>query len=79
MTEKEINKKKLQKYGEINLKLTQEGDGYYFWGYESLENFNFNEDLKKAFKKASDGINNFKSIVEKNIIEAGGEPEEWEM
>lgn len=72
------NEKLIQKYGEMNLTLQMEGDGYYFWGYESLSTFKDDPDLKAAFEKAYDGINEFKTLLEKKITDAGGEPSEWE-
>jgi hypothetical protein len=55
-----------------------EGDGYYFYGYESSETFEFDPDLQLAFDMAVDTIEKFKQQLEQKIINEGGSPEDYE-
>jgi hypothetical protein len=70
---------KLEKYGNIYQTMLNEGDGYYFYGYESAKTFDFDEDLKTAFTAASTNLEAFKKLLEKKIIENGGNLEDWEI
>jgi hypothetical protein len=72
------DKELLEKYGEIYTSMLVEGDGYYFYGYESSETFEFDPDLQLAFDMAVDTIEKFKQQLEQKIINEGGSPEDYE-
>jgi hypothetical protein len=76
--EQEENEK-LENYGDTYSKMLTEGDGYYFYGYESEENFDFDEELKVKFIEARDSVESFKQLLESKIINEGGNPEDYEI
>lgn len=75
MNEEEL----LAKYGNIFSVMCNEGDGYYFYGYESEGTFDFDKDLKSAFILANTNIELFKKLLEKRITDNGGLPEDYEV
>ena len=70
---------KLEKYGNIYSVMLMEGDGYYFYGYESSSNLEFDPELQILFDKASEGIESFKQALEDRILKEGGSPEDYEV
>jgi len=67
----------IEKYGNLKMTMEIEGDGYFFYGYGLNSEYQDDEELKEKFAAAEKAIDEFKSYVEKKIIDAGGSPEEW--
>lgn len=70
---------KLDQYGTLYSKMLNEGDGYYFYGYESASSFSFDPELKARFEMARDSLESFKELLEERILGEGGNPEDYEV
>jgi len=75
----ENENEKLETYGNIYSAMLAEGDGYYFYGYESGSSFDFDPELQTLFNEASEGIETFKQALEEKIIKEGGDPSDYEV
>lgn len=73
-----MNEKKLEKYGDLYWAMTNEGDGYYFYGYESSNTYDFDPELKTLFDNATSSIEKFKQKLEDRITKNGGEPSDYQ-
>jgi len=70
---------KLDQYGTLYSKMLNEGDGYYFYGYESSSTFDFDPELKIKFDLAAEHLEAFKELLEERIMGEGGNPEDYEI
>lgn len=70
---------KLDQYGTLYSKMLNEGDGYYFYGYESESTFDFDPELRAKFMTARDSLEIFKECLEERILAEGGSPEDYEI
>ena len=67
-----------ERYGSLKMKMESEGDGYFFYGYGLPSDFAADKEIADAFNSAEQAVDSFKTLVEKKIIENGGDPEDWE-
>ena len=70
---------KLEQYCQLYSAMLTEGDGYYFYGYESESSYDFDPALQTKFAMARDYLEEFKEALEERIIQAGGNPEDYEV
>lgn len=71
------NETKIEHYGDLKIIMDNEGDGYFFYGYGLPKEYEDDIELKIKFDEAYAAIDDFKNIVEKRIIDAGGDPSDW--
>ena len=81
MAEKQTEEQSIleEKYGNLKMKMENEGDGYFFWGYGMPSGYDEDKEIQEAFQKAEEAVDGFKTLVEKRIKENGGDPDNWEM
>jgi len=70
---------KLDQYGNLYSAMLNEGDGYYFYGYESDSTYSFDPELQARFQMARDSLESFKELLEERIIGEGGDPADYEI
>lgn len=74
-----VEDNKLDLYGDLYSKMLAEGDGYYFYGYESPSTFDFDPELQSKFNEAATALEAFKECLEERIMSEGGSPEDYEV
>jgi len=68
----------LEFYGETRVKAGMEGYGYYVTDYESVSAFDGDPELKEAFIQAKNGMKSFYELLDKRIIDLGGDPNDYD-